>query len=677
MSTTHVHSTDQQFNGAVAYLGRERDFKLGELTQSSDRFERAVIRRKDSQRYGRVLSELAPEATFDQVMGPLQKASEQWGLKPGERIEFGGDAEGAGEANASIFKVVPIAMLMLLIFLLIQFQSFGKLAVAFLALPVTVLGAFPGLLIGGAPFGFMSLLGILALVGIAINNIILLLEAMDETSDLRSAIERRFRPIFLSTSLTFLGLFPLALEGGTLWPPLAWTLISGLVTGTFATLVLVPGLIRVLQRLKFRASGSATLALLMVGVSSSWAQPSISLEQIMDLSDQTAEAQASKALLLSAQEELSRANRAAFFPSLTLGGETWMRDQTLTSSTPFGNLLQEKKQRSDFKLELRQPLLNLAQMVYARAAERLALDSAQLRHAHTVGALRFSVGAHALETLILGHQIRFAQESVRLLDLQTQDLERLLDRGRVRSTELIRLRHESQKARQSLQDLQSKQLQSRVHLERRLGIGLTLPISAPFEASPAPLVGPERPEPLDVRAQQTTAESTLARSALARAAYVPEVDLFVRGVSSQGTTLAETRWGEAGVTLRWELWGQGVRSSQARSALLQAEAQSQSARAFADQRQREIAESRETWARKLTFLKEVTKLLRMAQEQSTKDEQKHREGRMGASDYVKSQLLVRELERDEQVTRLEILLECMRIQSLQSLRVEAQCVRSQ
>jgi multidrug efflux pump subunit AcrB len=235
-------------------------------------------------------------------MTPLQKASQSWELLPGERIEFGGDAEGAGEANASIFKVVPIAMLLLLIFLLIQFQSFGKLAVAFLALPVTVLGAFPGLLLGGAPFGFMSLLGILALVGIAINNIILLLEAMDDTSDLRKAIERRFRPIFLSTSLTFLGLLPLALEGGTLWPPLAWTLISGLVTGTFATLVLVPGLIRVLQRIQLKGSVSAVLLLFASGIPNSRAEAPLSMAQILDLSERTPELQASKSLMLSAEE---------------------------------------------------------------------------------------------------------------------------------------------------------------------------------------------------------------------------------------------------------------------------------------------------------------------------------------------------------------------------------------
>jgi outer membrane protein TolC len=401
------------------------------------------------------------------------------------------------------------------------------------------------------------------------------------------------------------------------------------------------------------------------------------MAQILDLSERTPELQASKSLMLSAEEELSRANRAAFLPSLTLGGDAWIRDQTLNSSSPFGNLIQEKKNRADFKLELRQPLLNLPQMVHARTAEIHANESAKLRHAHTAGALRFSVGAQALESMILGYQAVYAKETVRLLELQAKDLEQLLERGRVRSAELIRVRHESQKARQTLRELESKRDQSRAHLESRIGVSLPDEINAQFETPPPPPLPASDTLPLDVKAQGALAESTAARSAQVRAAYLPQVDLFLRGIGSTGTTLNETRWGEAGVSLRWELWGQGVRSAQARAALLQSEAQRQSARALGDQRKREIAESFETWARKLTFLQEVGKLAQMARENAERDERKYREGRMGATDYVRSQMLVREIERDERVTRLEILLECMRVQSLQSLRVEAQCRQSE
>ena len=171
------------------------------------------------------------------------------------KVSFGGDAEGSGEANAEMMRNLPMGLLLLLGVLLAEFNSFRKVAIIMVTVPLAAAGVVPGLLIGGQPFGFMSLLGVIALVGIVVNNAIVLLEVVDSRRQagadmaeaLQDAVSRRIRPILLTTATTVAGLLPLALSSSTLWPPLASAMISGLISSTLLTLVVVPALYRVLM----------------------------------------------------------------------------------------------------------------------------------------------------------------------------------------------------------------------------------------------------------------------------------------------------------------------------------------------------------------------------------------------------------------------------------------------
>ena len=119
-----------------------------------------------------------------------------------------------------------------------------------LTVPLATVGIFPGLVLSGSPFGFQSLLGVIALVGIVVNNAIVLLDVMDRKLDkgesvrdaVRLAVEQRTRPILLTTGTTVAGLLPLAFSSSTLWPPMAWAIISGLLASTVLTLLVVPSL---------------------------------------------------------------------------------------------------------------------------------------------------------------------------------------------------------------------------------------------------------------------------------------------------------------------------------------------------------------------------------------------------------------------------------------------------
>ena len=140
---------------------------------------------------------------------------------------------------------LPIGFLLLIGVLLAEFNSFKRLGLILMTVPLAAAGIVPGLLIGNQPFGFMSLLGVFALVGIVVNNAIVMLEVIearrkqgaDVNTAIHDAVVRRIRPILLTTATTVAGLLPLALSESTLWPPLASAMISGLLASTLLTLV--------------------------------------------------------------------------------------------------------------------------------------------------------------------------------------------------------------------------------------------------------------------------------------------------------------------------------------------------------------------------------------------------------------------------------------------------------
>ncbi|KPQ03128.1 efflux RND transporter permease subunit [Marinobacter sp. HL-58] len=195
-----------------------------------------------------VWSNLLTGYSFSQALEGLDDVLEDNPLPSGTRMEMGGDAEGSGDANNALLTTAPIGILLLLFFLLIQFNSFRRVGIILLTVPLATVGIFPGLVFSGSPFGFQSLLGVIALVGIVVNNAIVLLDVMDrqlEQGDtirdaVRKAVEKRTRPILLTTATTVAGLLPLAFSSSTLWPPMAWAIISGLLASTVLTLLVVP-----------------------------------------------------------------------------------------------------------------------------------------------------------------------------------------------------------------------------------------------------------------------------------------------------------------------------------------------------------------------------------------------------------------------------------------------------
>jgi multidrug efflux pump subunit AcrB len=226
-------------------------------------WESAKIIRRDRLKTVTVSAHTLPGYTAFEIVAQLEPwleaESSGWGL--GYRWELGGEPETSGEANASIMAKLPIAMLIIIMLLVIQFNSIRRPIIILLTIPLGVIGVTIGLLVADSSFGFMALLGIIALAGIVINNAIVLIdrieiEAREHGLEPRRAIveaaQRRLRPILLTTATTVCGLIPLWLGGGPMWEPMAIAIIFGLLFATMLTLGLVPVLYALFFRVNFK-----------------------------------------------------------------------------------------------------------------------------------------------------------------------------------------------------------------------------------------------------------------------------------------------------------------------------------------------------------------------------------------------------------------------------------------
>jgi multidrug efflux pump subunit AcrB len=185
----------------------------------------------------------------DQIVQQLEK----YNWKKGYRYGIGGETETREESFGGMFKAILVAMIAIFGVLVLQFRSYSQPLVVFSAIPLAIIGSILALLITGYSFSFSAFVGLTSLVGIVVNNSIILVDYTNQlrgagkelVEALKEAAETRFIPIVLTTATTIGGLIPLTLGGGTLWAPMGWTIIGGLIASTFLTLILVPVLYKV------------------------------------------------------------------------------------------------------------------------------------------------------------------------------------------------------------------------------------------------------------------------------------------------------------------------------------------------------------------------------------------------------------------------------------------------
>jgi multidrug efflux pump len=226
-------------------------------------WEPAKILRRDRLKTVAVGAQLTEGFTASQgfaALSPwLEEQSKDWPL--GFYFEYGGELESSGESSQSIAEQLPVAIFLIVILLVMQFNSLRKPFIILSTIPLGIIGVVWGLIIADSFFGFMTLLGIISLAGIVINNAIVLLERIKleiEVNELSpqvaiiEAAQRRMRPILLTTATTVFGLVPLYLGGGELWEPMAVGIMSGLMFSTLLTLGFIPVLYALLYKVSYK-----------------------------------------------------------------------------------------------------------------------------------------------------------------------------------------------------------------------------------------------------------------------------------------------------------------------------------------------------------------------------------------------------------------------------------------
>ncbi len=226
-------------------------------------WEPSMMIRRDLLKVMSIKCEVDPITTPIAIAQEMEKwlGNEKTNWEIGYKYEVGGEMESSEEANKSINDKLPIAFLIIILLLVFQFNSIRRPLIILLTIPFGLIGVVIGLIVLRSYFGFMTLLGVISLAGVVINNAIVLIDririeieenGLEPPRAIVEAAQRRFRPILLTTATTIGGLIPLYLGGGPLWEPMAIAIMFGLAFATLLTLGLVPVLYSLFFRVKFK-----------------------------------------------------------------------------------------------------------------------------------------------------------------------------------------------------------------------------------------------------------------------------------------------------------------------------------------------------------------------------------------------------------------------------------------
>jgi multidrug efflux pump subunit AcrB len=211
-----------------------------------------------------VIDGVQPPDVTNAIWPKLQSIREN--LEPAYRIEIGGAIEESEKGNASIFVLFPVMVIVMLTLLMFQLQSISRLVLVFLTAPLGIIGASLGLNLANRPFGFVALLGLIALAGMIMRNAVILVDQIE--SDVRlgmsrrdaivEATVRRARPVVLTAMAAILAMIPLSRSA--FWGPMAITIMGGLFVATFLTLLFLPSLYSLWYRKRLEERGGDDVA---------------------------------------------------------------------------------------------------------------------------------------------------------------------------------------------------------------------------------------------------------------------------------------------------------------------------------------------------------------------------------------------------------------------------------
>jgi multidrug efflux pump len=240
-----------------------RSVPLSQIAKISEIMEEPIIWRRSRMPNLTVRADLVDGLQAPDITAQLAPAVDELasGLPPGYRIEVGGPAEENQKAQASIAAGMPLMLAIVVGLLMLQLHRFSLATMVLLTAPLGIIGVATALLVSGRPFGFVAMLGAIALGGMIMRNTVILIDQIRQ--DLDSGVDpwhavlestvRRFRPIVLTAAAAIFAMVPLSRD--VLWGPMAFAIMGGLFFATVLTVLAVPALYVAWYRLKPPAFG--------------------------------------------------------------------------------------------------------------------------------------------------------------------------------------------------------------------------------------------------------------------------------------------------------------------------------------------------------------------------------------------------------------------------------------
>ncbi len=637
---------------------------VAQLSRTEVRWRPAAIHRRDRVREVSVTAQLEDGASYGKVLETFRARS--GALPAGVHLEVGGAARGSGDANLALLRAAPIGGLLLLLCLLLEFDSLRRVGLILSTVPLAAAGVVPGLVVADAPFGFMSMLGVIALVGVVVNNAIVLIDLVERERERGAAVEAavieavrlRTRPILLTSLTTVAGLLPLALSDSPLWPPLASAMIAGLLASTFLTLGVVPAAYVLLFEPRRRGPldgravpvlSALALALLVAAPGAASAAERPSLSEALRRGAEQPSSLAAEASAGAAAAEARAVWRQRFLPSLGVEASVGGVDRQLSLVTPVGSFPFGRRTAARVGAQLTQPLLDLPGVLgtapaasgRAEAAELVARRARQSAAAEAAGrwldARAAEAGLEAQTAFVAALEARAAQ------------IARLAEHGRALEIDALRIELALAEARQERLDLDAHVAVARRALGEALGAAgpvapgaLDLDVSAPAAAAS---VDASIDAALGRRAELAALDaSTAAREAERRAVWwslAPRLEARGRLVYDSGLPYDTDHYLEAQLVAVWTPMEAGTRP--ARADALDADAAR--LRAERDQAERGIRLEVEAAHASLEAARGSERLATTAVEQARRtvdvERTRYEEGLLTLSDLLEAEALLR------------------------------------
>ena len=682
-----------------------RPVPLSQIAKLDVEWRPAAIYHFNRSRSVKVLSQLAEGVSSKAVVDQLSPRLEKLELPPGVRLEFGGEIEESGSANAAILGAMPLGLLLLLFFLLAEFNSFRRVGIVLMTVPLAAIGVGPGLLLSGQSFGFMSMLGVVSLVGIVVNNAIVLLDVVESLRTegfpldraLAEAVRRRTRPILLTMATTVAGLSPLAFSSTTLWPPLAWAMISGLIASTVLTLLVIPALYKVLftppsspffksfgRRRASVASAAAVLFFLgLAGASplrgaedssATSAEPVLvlTLDKAITRALERPRAVAAMRRAEAADSNALARRRGASWPTVNVALDATHRARDFTFSTPIADLTLGERTSTSTAVEVVQPIFDRSRQVFrskASQSEALALAQQAMRVRQEIVV---ETARAFLRILELDAGLRSTEAFIASLKGNLEEMEERVTAGRTLESEALKVRLDLESAELDRLVLTEDRRVALTDLGRAIGHGGSVEpqvdedgwnedgLSEEAGSEPKEFLGKDeliaaalasRP---DVAALEALVEAQELKARAVKAERYPRLSATASWVRSDGDPFLPESLISGKLGLSWSPFASGTRAPR-RAAL---EAEHQALQADLEELKRAVAVQVQGSLARISTAQAAARVRRRGVELATEtlrvERERNRVGRATTNDLLDAEATLRQQRTQSDLARIDI-----------------------